>query len=174
MDTTALNRLCSTVEAARESGSLGVDSPGKDTTLDSGMPDEPLLEFGEPENMTIDAIENSNNTTTGIAAGSHHTTAHKVSDSENVPNVPDEAIAMNILGTAKPDTTILNHDMMKSNIPEAKNSAQQEANALCTMSQYHHPPSCEGPDSWQVVNLSTIHPKELLQSWNWVFHRDHN
>ena len=164
-----------TFDAARESGSPREDPSGSDTTLDSGMPDDTMFDFGEPDNMAIDVIEQSADTTTGIAVGSHHTTAHKVGDSDSVLDVPDEAMAMDRMVTAEPDPTTLEYDMMEFDISEAKSRGTREvdpmeaANALYTISQNHNHPSSGGLGSWQVVNWPKMDPKELLQSWNWVF-----
>lgn len=145
------------VDAPWDSGNPRVDSPGKDVALDSGMLDDTIFEFGESDNMTVDTIEESNNTTTDMAVD---TTARKPGDSDNVPDVPGE------------------YDMMDVDIPGAKNRAQPDvrggesieaANTLYTMSQYHNPPSTGGLGSWQVVNRPKMDPKELLESWNWVF-----
>ena len=167
-----------TVDAAGDSGNPRVDSPVNDAALDSSIPDDTIFEFGESDNMTVDVIEESNNTATDIAVGSHNTTAHKLGGSDNVPDVPGEAMAMDMFGTTEPDPTASEYDMMDFDIPGARNSAQPDvkegdsieaANALYTMSQYHNPLSSEGLGSWQVVNWPKMDPKELLQSWNWVF-----
>jgi len=166
------------IDAARESGNPRVDSPRKDAALDSSMPDDTIFEFGAPGNTTVDASEESNNTTTDMAADSHNTTARKLGDTGNVPDAPGESMAVDIPGTAEPDLTTSEYDMMDLDIPGAKSRAQPDvregdsieaANTLYTMSQYHNPPSSGGLGSWQVVNWPKVDPKELLQSWNWVF-----
>lgn len=159
------------IDASGEFGNPRVDSPRKDAALDSGIPDDTIFEFGAPSNMTIDAIEQSNNTTTDM-------TSRKLGDSDNVLDVPGESMAMDMLGTAEPDLTTSEFDMMDLDIPGAKSRAQQDvregdpieaANTLYTMSQYYNPPPSGGLSSWQVVNWPKMDPKELLQSWNWVF-----
>jgi len=121
--------------------------------------------------MTEDAIEESNNVTTDMAMDSHETTAHKLGDSADVLG---EATAIDILGTAESDSE---YDMMHLDIPGANRRAQSDAregdsieaaNTLYTMSQYHNAP--RGLDNWQIVNRPKVDPKDLLQSWTWVFH----
>jgi hypothetical protein len=111
------------IDAARESGNLRVDSLRKDAALDSSMPDDTIFEFGAPDNMTVDASEESNNTTTDIAADSHNTTTRKLGDTDNVPDALGESMAVDIPGTAEPDLTILEYDMMDLDILGAKSRA---------------------------------------------------
>jgi len=166
------------IDAAEEFGNPRADSARKDAALDSGMPDDTMFEFGAPGNMTVDAIEESSNTTTDMAADSDNTTARKLGDADNVPDVPGESMAMDMPCTAEPDLTTSEFDMLDLDIPGAKSRAQpgvresdsmEAANALYTMSQYHDTLSSGGLGSWQVVNWPKMDPKELLQSWNWVF-----
>ncbi len=73
--------------------------------------------------MTVDAIEESNSTTTDMAADSQNMTAHKLADSDNVPNVPGESMAMDMPGTAEPDLTTSKFNIMDLDIPGAKSRA---------------------------------------------------
>ena len=167
-----------TFDAAGSPGNPRVYSPINNAALETDILDDTIFEFEMFDNTTVEAIEESNNTATDIAVSSHDTTAQKLGDSDNVLDVPGEAMAMDMFGTAEPDPTTSEYDMMDFNILGAKNSTQPDvregesmeaANALYTMSQYHNPLSSEGLGSWQVVNWPKMDPKELLQSWNLVF-----
>jgi len=88
------------------------------------MPDDTIFEFREPNNIAIDAIENSSNIITSIAIGSYYTTAYKVRDSDIILDVPDKIIAIDILGTVGPDPITFEYDIMDLDILGAKSRAQ--------------------------------------------------
>ena len=153
-----------------------LDSAGKDKAL---MPDDNLLEFGELDILEIGelqnmaATENSNRTATDMTVASHHLEAYELGDSDNVPDVCDEAMATDI-GTQAPVPTILEYDMMDLDIPGGESregDSKEAASVLYTTSQHNHPPSSLG--SWQVGNWPKLDPRELLQSWTWVFRPNH-
>lgn len=159
------------VDAPENSGNPSVDSPRQDAALD--MLGDTIFEIEEFGDMTVDMIEESNNTTIDMVVSSHNTTGN----SGNVPDVPSEAIALDMGSTAEPGSTTSEYDMMDVDVTGAKNRAQPDvregesveaANTLFAMSQYHNPPS-GGLGGWQVVNRPRIGPKELLENWNWVF-----
>ncbi|KAH6704318.1 hypothetical protein BKA61DRAFT_618344 [Leptodontidium sp. MPI-SDFR-AT-0119] len=160
----------------RESGNSRVDSPGRDTVLDAGMPDDTTFDFGELEDMTIDATEGSNDTTSDMAVESHNPIAHNYGDADSVPAVPGEAMAMDKLSTAEPDLLTSEYDTVTDlDIPGAESSARidvregEASNTISTMTQHPNSPSSGSSGSWQVVNWPKMDPKDLLQSWNWVF-----
>ena len=111
------------IDVARESGNPRVDSPRKDAALDLGIPDDTIFEFGAPSNMTVDAIKESNNTTTNMAADSYNTAGRKLINSDNVLDVPSESMSMDIPGIAEPDLITSEFDIMDLDILGAKSRA---------------------------------------------------
>jgi hypothetical protein len=108
------------VDTARESGNPRVDSPRKAyKALDLDMPDDTIFEFRESNNITVNTIKESNITTPKIAVDSYNTIALR--DSDNVLDVPSEAMATDMLGTIEPDPTTSKYDIIDLDILGAKN-----------------------------------------------------
>ena len=108
------------VDIAGESGNLRVDSPRKAyKALDSDILDDTIFEFRESDNVIVNVIKESNNTTPYIAVDSHNTTVP--GDSDNVLDVPSKAIVTDMLGMIEPDLTTSEYDMMDLDILGAKN-----------------------------------------------------
>jgi hypothetical protein len=155
------------IDAAEESGNPKGDSPGK--------ADDTIVVFGESDNMTLDAAEEPNNTTLSSAVQSENMTAKNLGDLNNTLDVPGEAMDLDPTPSGYDADPPSVKNRVQPDITEAQSMA---AEALHMMSQYHDPQSSSGFGSWDAVNRpkvpvqngrQRIDPKELLNSWNWVF-----
>merc|ERR1712230_269816 len=85
-------------------------------------------------------------------------------------------MAMDNLSTAELDLPTSEYDIM-TDLDGTESRAQVNAresepsSALSTMTQH---PSSLSSGSWQVVNWPKMDPRDLLQSWNWVFQNRHH
>ena len=165
-----------TVDPVGGFGTPRVDSPKKDVDRDLGMGSDAIFEFEEPENMTVNAIKESNKAIKEKADDLHNITAPRLGNSDAAPDAPDEAVRVDITGAVEPDPIVSGYDKMDVDILGAKGKPElgegypiEVANTLCTMSQYPNPLPSGGLGSWQVVNRPKMDPRELLRSWNWVF-----
>ncbi|PVH67605.1 hypothetical protein DL98DRAFT_543023 [Cadophora sp. DSE1049] len=151
-------------------------SPGRDTVLDAGMADDTTFELGKLQDVIIETTEGSNDTTSDMAVESHNPTSPTYTNVNIVPGVPSEAIVTGNLSTAELDLPTSEYDILTDlDIPGAESRAQVDAreseasSAISTMTQHPNSPSSGNSGSWQVVNWPKMDPRDLLQSWNWVF-----
>jgi hypothetical protein len=108
------------VNTARELGNLTVDSPRKAyKALDLDILDDTIFEFRESNNVTVDAIKESNIITPKIAIDLYNTIALK--DLDNVLDVPSKAMATDILRITEPDLTTSKYDIIDLGILGVKN-----------------------------------------------------
>lgn len=161
---------------AREPWNSAAHSPGRDTILDAGMADDTTFELGTLRDMIIETTEGSNDTTSDMAVESHSPMCSTFGDVDTVPGVPSEDMAMDNLSTAELDLPTSEYDIM-TDLDGTESRAQinaresEPSSALSTMTQH---PSSLSSGSWQVVNWPKMDPRDLLQSWNWVFQNRHH
>ncbi|PVH67566.1 hypothetical protein DL98DRAFT_600355 [Cadophora sp. DSE1049] len=160
----------------REPWNSAAHSPGRDTVLDAGMADDTTFELGKLQDVIIETTEGSNDTTSDMAVESHNPTSPTYTNVDIVPGVPSEAMVTGNLSTAELDLPTSEYDILTDlDIPGGESRAQVDAreseasSAISTMTQHPNSLSSGNSGSWQVVNWPKMDPKDLLQSWNWVF-----
>ena len=169
------------IHSTREPWKLAVNSPGRDTVLDAGLADDTIFESGQLQDMIIETTEGSSDTTSGMAVESHNPMCSNFGDVDIVPGVSSEAMATDNLSTAELDLPTSEYDILTDlDIPGVESRAQvdtEESEAFTansTTTQLPNSISSGNTDTWQVVNWPKMDPKDLLQSWNWVFQKRHH
>jgi hypothetical protein len=134
------------VNALGESDNPSVDSLRKLYNAELDLDREPdgiVVEHGELDSITIDAVGELNNAILDALMESDNATVHVLRDLDNAIDVLQESIAMDMLDTTEVDPTTSEYDMIDLDILEAKSTVEMEvregelieaANALYTMS----------------------------------------